>query len=215
MKPIFSKNIHKYLLMGVAVLGSGGLLTLALVAYYLHPNFIEVGYRPKQPVPYSHALHAGELGIDCRYCHSSVEKAASAGVPSTQTCMNCHTLIKANSPKLAPVRKSWEEGVALQWTKVHDLPDYVQFNHGVHIEAQIGCASCHGDIANMEVVQKVETLTMGWCLDCHRNPSKHVRPKAEIYNTSWMPGDDHEIFLKSYFEKKKLKGPENCTACHY
>ncbi len=136
----------------------------------------DVGYAPEQPVPYSHALHAGQLGIDCRYCHNTVETAAHAAVPPTQTCMNCHAAIRKESEKLIPVRASYATGMPIPWVRVHDLPDYVYFNHSAHVRRGVGCVSCHGRVDTMEVVYQAEPLSMGWCLDCHRNPERHLRP---------------------------------------
>ncbi len=197
------------------VIAIGGGFVTFFVWYYMSPYYYEVGYVPKQPIQYSHALHAGELGIDCRYCHATVDKDFTASIPSTATCMNCHTLIKSDSEKIAPLKYSYDNNLPVEWVRVHDLPDYSKFNHAVHIKAQIGCASCHGDVQNMEVVYKAQPLSMGWCLDCHRNPQKHVRPKSEIYNTSWKPGKDHQQWAEKFVKENNIKGPENCTACHY
>lgn len=153
----------------------------ALSAYFGFRNHVtDVGYRPEQPVPFSHKLHAGDLQIKCMYCHTGVEKSAHSTVPPTQTCMNCHVAIKTESPKLQQVRDSWEKGEPIEWRKVHKLPDYVAFNHSRHIRAMIDCKSCHGEVEKMGVVTQMQPLSMGWCLDCHRDPQSYVTPAREI-----------------------------------
>lgn len=140
----------------------------------------DVGYRPEQPVPFSHKLHADSLQIHCQYCHSNVEKSAHSTVPPTATCMNCHVAIKTESERLQQVRDSWEKGTPIEWRRIHKLPDYVNFNHSRHIRAQIDCASCHGEVEKMGVVAQQKPLSMGWCLDCHRNPQANIIPAREI-----------------------------------
>src|SRR5689334_6296483 len=154
-------------LFGVLGLSAPVYLTF-LIWYGASPKTTDVGYAPVQPVPYSHALHAGQLGLDCRYCHNTVEQAAHAAIPATSTCMNCHKSVHTKSEKLAPVRESYETGSAVEWIKVHDLPDYVYFNHSAHVTRGVGCVTCHGRIDQMEVVYQHEPLSMSWCLTCHR-----------------------------------------------
>jgi hypothetical protein len=134
----------------------------------------------EQPVQFSHKHHSGDDGIDCRYCHTSVETSSDAGMPPTRTCMNCHLQIWADSPYLEPVRASWRTGKPIEWTRVHDLPDYVYFNHSIHVNKGVGCSTCHGDVSNMPVMYQASSLQMEWCLQCHRNPEKFVRPKDQI-----------------------------------
>ena len=146
-------------------------MALAVVGffwYYGSPKYTDVGYRPRQPVPYSHKLHAGDLGIDCRYCHYSVEKSAVANIPPTSVCMNCHTLILPESEKLLPVRESWATGEPIKWVRIHKIGEYAYFNHSIHIDRGVSCISCHGNVADMEVVEQKKPLSMGWCLECHR-----------------------------------------------
>jgi hypothetical protein len=142
-----------------------------------------------QPVPFSHEHHTRGLGIDCRYCHTSVERSSFAGLPPTETCMNCHRQIWTNAELLEPIRASYRDNVPVQWTRVHDLPDYVYFNHSVHIAKGIGCESCHGKVNRMPLMFQNASLQMQWCLDCHRNPAKNVRPREEVFNLDWEPGD--------------------------
>ena len=214
MAQLFPKWINR-LPLYVAVAGPlFGAIAVGGVWYYGSPRYTDVGYRPTQPVPYSHALHAGELAIDCRYCHVSVDVSPVANIPPTQTCMNCHTVILRDSEKLAPIRDSFATGKPMQWVRVHNLPDYAYFNHAVHIRAGVGCVSCHGKINEMEVVRQVEPLSMGWCLDCHRNPAQHLRPPGEVTNMEWFPPKDHAEFAANVIEELHLAPPVDCSGCH-
>lgn len=199
-------------------MAGGALLVLTAIVsfvwYYGSPKYTDVGYRPLQPVPYSHKLHAGDLGLDCRYCHSSVERSAVANVPPTKTCMNCHTLILPQSEKLKLVRESWNTKTPIEWVRVHKLPDYAYFNHGAHLAAGVGCASCHGNVAEMVEVTQVQPLSMSWCLDCHRSPEQHLRPQSELTNMKWVPSENQATFAKQAIEEKKIKPPVDCSGCH-
>ncbi len=153
------------------------------------------GQRPDQPVPFSHKHHVEGLGLQCQYCHTSVEKSSYAGIPPTKTCMNCHSQIWTNAQLLQPVRQSWATGASIQWIKVHDLPDYVYFNHEIHVNKGIGCASCHGRVDEMPLMYEQNSLQMEWCLNCHRNPSVNLRPTSEIYNMAWAgPSSDKPVW---------------------
>ncbi len=143
------------------------------------------GQRPDQPVPFSHEHHVQGLGLQCQYCHTTVEKSSYAGIPPTRTCMNCHAQIWTDAQLLEPVRNSWYTGESIVWTKVHDLPDFVYFNHSIHVNKGIGCESCHGRVDEMPLMYEQNTLQMEWCLNCHRNPAKNLRPTSEIYNMVW------------------------------
>ncbi len=187
---------------------------VALVWYGASPRTTDVGYAPKQPVPYSHALHAGELGIDCRYCHNTVEVAARAALPPTQTCMNCHKLIRAQSAKLIPVRESYATGMPIRWIRVHDLPDFVYFNHSAHVRRGIGCVSCHGRVDKMEVVSQVKPLSMGWCLDCHRNPEQYLRPVEAVTKMDYVPGEDQLTIGRKLRKAYNINPSTDCSTCH-
>jgi hypothetical protein len=153
------------------------------------------GQRPDQPVPFSHKHHVQGLGLQCQYCHVTVEKSSYAGIPPTKTCMNCHAQIWTNAQLLQPVRDSWATNKSLVWTKVHDLPDFVYFSHEIHVNKGLGCASCHGRVDQMPLMYEQNTLQMEWCLDCHRNPSKNIRPTSEIYNMAWeTPAEDRPVW---------------------
>ena len=201
-----------------AMIGAFAAAILALVAlYYYGPQqYTRVGYAPTQPVPFSHAQHAGQLGLSCLYCHTGVEESSVAKIPSTQTCMNCHQTIKADSPKLALVKASFETGKPVPWIRVHKTPDYVFFNHSAHVKRGVGCVSCHGHVNEMPVVVHDQPQSMGWCLDCHREPENHLRPVAEATNLDWRPGEgktqrDLGLYLK---ERYKVQAPEQCVGCH-
>lgn len=179
------------------------------------PYVTEVGVVREQPVPFSHKHHVGEVGLDCRYCHTSVEESASAGLPPTQTCMNCHAQLFKDSPLLAPVRDSFRTGKPLAWTRVHDLPDFAAFNHSIHVNKGIGCSTCHGQVDNMPLMWRESTLQMQWCLDCHRNPEKHIRPREEIFNMNWKPADDPQFDARKLVVDYHVQSKTNCSICHY
>ena len=200
---------------GIAAAAVGGLVYATLVvAFGFSPKATDVGYAPEQPVPYSHALHVGQLGIDCRYCHNTVENAAHAAIPPTQTCMNCHSMVRKNSEKLIPVLTSYATGMPVEWIRVHDLPDYVYFNHSAHVRRGIGCVSCHGRIDTMEVVYQAEPLSMGWCLDCHRNPESHLRPVDYVTELDWVPEEDQLVLGARLRETNNINPPVDCSTCH-
>lgn len=211
---IFPKWTNRIPLIIVIIAFFGLTSTVGFIWYYGSPKYTDVGYAPKQPIDYSHKLHAGELGMDCRYCHTTVEHAAVAGIPPTQTCMNCHTLVKAESEKLAVLRDSWAADKSIQWIRIHNLPDYAYFNHSAHLSAGIGCESCHGNIASMEVVQLAEPLSMSWCLDCHREPEQHIRPQEQLTAMNWQAPADQMQFAKTFIEEKKITPPIDCSGCH-
>jgi hypothetical protein len=169
-----------------------------------------------QPVPFSHEHHVTGLGIDCRYCHTSVETSGFAGIPSTKTCMTCHSQIWTNAQILQPVRDSWNNDKPLTWTRVHDLPDYVYFDHSIHVAKGIGCSSCHGRVDQMPLTYQAASLQMEWCLACHRNPEKHIRPKDQIFNMKYEPPSDQktlgEKLVKDYHVNKVQL--TNCGVCH-
>jgi hypothetical protein len=193
---------------------AGGVAAVLFAWYYFSPEFTDVGYRPVQPVEFSHRLHAGEMGMDCRYCHSSVVVAAVASVPPTRTCMNCHQLVKRDSPLLAPVIASAADGTPIEWVRVHKVPEYAFFDHSVHVRAGVGCSSCHGDVASMEVVTQVQPLSMGWCLECHRDPDSHLRPADQLTDTGWRPPSDQAEIAAEIKQRLAISPPEDCTTCH-
>jgi hypothetical protein len=160
------------------------------------------GQRPDQPVPFSHKHHVQGLGLQCQYCHTTVEKSSYAGIPPTKTCINCHAQIWTNAQLLEPVRQSWATGQSLVWTKVHDLPDFAYFNHSIHVNKGIGCASCHGRVDQMPLMYMQNTLQMEWCLDCHRNPAKNLRPTSQIYSMTWEgPSEERPVWCSASGEQ--------------
>ncbi|MFO0602541.1 MAG: cytochrome c3 family protein [Polyangiales bacterium] len=205
---IFPRSLNRLpAIVAIGVALAGGFLT-SVVWYYFTPKHTHVGYSPRQPVPYSHWLHAGQMGMDCRYCHSNIERAAHAQIPPTQTCMNCHTLVRTDSARLAPVRESWETGRAIEWVKVHRLPDHAYFDHSVHLSAGVGCVTCHGRVDQMEVVRHDQPLSMSWCLDCHRNPTPNLRPVDQITNM------DPNLSGTQGQPPRQLRPPTTCSGCH-
>ncbi len=192
-----------------------------LIALGVSPWTTSVGYSPHQPVPFSHRMLAMQLGMDCRYCHSTVETDGFAAIPSTQICMNCHASIKAESPLVAPLRDAYTGGEPIRWTKVHDLPDFAYFNHAAHINKGVGCASCHGQIASMDVVTQNQPLSMAWCLSCHRQPEKHLRPLDQVTNPNWnaaiQAGKSQTELGQELLKKYGIRDPEaltSCSTCH-
>lgn len=193
----------------------GGIVLIFIVWYYFSPEYTDVGYAPEQPVPYSHELHVGQLGMDCQYCHTNVEMSPTANVPPTQTCMNCHEQILPESVALLPVRESWATGEAVEWAKVTFLPDYVHFSHAMHVNSGVGCETCHGRVDQMQVVEQAEPMSMGWCLDCHRQPELYLRPDDQVTQMGYThPSDFLERNLLR-IEQEGIQPPTNCSACHY
>ena len=172
------------------------------------------GVAREQPVPFSHTHHVGSMGIDCRYCHTTVETAAYAQVPPTKTCMNCHSQIWVTSPTLEPVRASYRTDESIKWTKVHDLPDFVYFNHSIHVNKGVGCETCHGRVDTMPLMYQQNSLEMRWCLDCHRNPEKYVRPREFITKMGYHPSEPQEVIGARLVKEYKIQKLEACYTCH-
>ncbi len=210
-----ANNVAKLTIVVAVVLAgvAGFVYTQVARSSYLTGRYVE----KQQPVQFSHKHHSGDDGIDCRYCHTAVETSSSAGMPPTQTCMNCHSQIWSDSPYLEPVRASYRENKPIEWEKVHDLPEYVYFNHSIHIAKGVGCSTCHGQIDNMPAVYQENTLQMEWCLACHREPEKFIRPKSEIYNTQWNGGDltpEERLNLKADYRIRNAQMMTSCSTCH-
>ncbi len=196
MAQVFDRNSNALARMSLVL---SGLIVIALGvglnSLQRSPWVTRQGQRPDQPVPFSHKHHVEGLGLQCQYCHTSVEKSSYAGIPPTKTCINCHAQIWTNAQLLEPVRHSWATNQSINWIKVHDLPDYVYFNHQIHVNKGIGCASCHGRVDQMPLMYQQNTLQMEWCLNCHRNPSVNLRPTSEIYNMAWAgPSTDKPVW---------------------
>lgn len=197
----------------------GGVFIAAGVAFVVggvvrSPYMTTQGVAVEQTPPFSHKHHVGDVGLDCRYCHTSVETSGFAGLPPTKTCMNCHSQIWADSPMLEPVRASFRTGQSLTWTRVHDLPDYVYFNHSIHVNKGIGCSSCHGRVDQMPLMWRDQSLQMQWCLDCHRQPERFVRPKDQVFNAAWEPPADQLQRGRELVKQYNIKSKTSCSACH-
>jgi hypothetical protein len=213
MAQIFPKWTNKIPKMALLSIVSALVLIVFIFWYWFSPLNLEVGYQPVQPVPFSHKIHAGNLGMDCRYCHTGVERSAVAGVPPTQTCMNCHTTIKPDSMKLVRVQESWKTNTPIPWVRVHKVPDFAYFDHSAHVSVGVGCVSCHGHIEQMTTVRLDKPLSMGWCLDCHRDPSQHLRPLDKITDMDFKASEDWKKIAKA--KAATLHPPvESCSGCH-
>lgn len=214
MALIFPKSTDKYLRIGAAlasVIACGG---VALGLYATWPANLKTGYSPIQPVPYSHKLHAGELGMDCYYCHYTADRSGYAAIPPTQVCMNCHVRVKPTSPRLSKVRESYETGEPVPWVRIHKLADFVFFNHQAHVTAGVSCVSCHGRIDQMVEVKQMKPLNMAWCLECHRNPAPNIRPVDQVTNLGWQPDRDPAEIGREIIQAKGINPPQNCSGCH-
>ena len=214
MALIFPKSTDKYVRIGAGVLALLALGGGAVAMYIGYPAVIMTGYTPIQPVPYSHKLHAGDLGMDCYYCHYTANKSSHAAVPQTEVCMNCHTRVKPQSPRLEKVRDSFSTGKPVEWVRVHRLPDYVFFNHQAHVTVGVSCVSCHGRVDQMVEVKQMEPLNMAFCLDCHRNPAPNIRPVEQVTNLAWKPDRDPAAIGREIIQARGINPPQNCSGCH-
>jgi hypothetical protein len=215
MSQIFRRSanaISRFSLWGG--LGAVGFL-LWVVLLLLRSDFVTgANANVTQPVQFSHAHHVGGLGIDCRYCHTSVETSAFANIPPTKTCMNCHSQIWLNSSYLEPVRESFRTGNSLQWIRVHDLPDFVYFNHSVHIKKGVGCETCHGRIDQMAGIYQASSLQMEWCLTCHRDPARFVRPREAVFQMGYQPEGDQLEIGRRLVKEYNIESLTSCSTCH-
>lgn len=218
MAQIFSEWTNKvplYIVLALALVAPAAALG---VWYFFSPEYTDVGYQPEQPIAYSHELHVGQLGLDCRYCHVNVERAAVASVPPTSVCMNCHRLVGRDLATLELLRQSSETKQPIRWVRIHKVPEYAYFDHSVHVRAGVGCSTCHGDVAQMVEVRQVEPLSMGWCLECHRNPAPYIRPQDQITNTSWRPPEDQLEVAQALLAERGIEMTtgtrSDCSTCH-
>jgi len=195
-------------LFSVLALG-GAVFTLARSGYVTRQGLIL-----EQPVPFSHDHHVGQIGIDCRYCHTAVETSSSAGIPPTATCMNCHNQLWTNAAILEPVRSSFKDGTPLRWNKVNDLPDFVYFNHSIHVAKGVACTTCHGQVDKMPLMYQAESLQMEWCLACHRDPVKNLRPREEVTNVLWQPPANLPELQRDLATRYNVKSKTSCSTCH-
>ena len=216
MSKIFPKSANALPLQIIIFLGVLGGVAAAGITYYATPAYLRVGYQPVQPVPFDHSLHAGQLGMDCRYCHASVERSGTSSVPAAQTCMNCHSIIKTASPLLEVVRQSYATGEPVPWVRIHQNPDYVYFNHSVHVNRGVSCVECHGKINEMQVVQQAKPHSMSWCLDCHRNPAERLRDPKDVFNldSQTLAAQGKLADAQKFVHDWKVKPPTSCSGCH-
>jgi hypothetical protein len=211
--PKWTNRLPLYAGIGAVLIGSA---VTAGVWYYFTPKYTRVGYQPVQPVAFSHTIHAGQLNIDCRYCHNGVEKSWYSNIPAATTCMNCHNQVLKDDPRLALVRESAATGKQIPWVQIHKLPDYVYFNHSVHVNRGVSCVHCHGQVNKMDEVYHSKPLSMGFCLDCHRNPAPNLRPPEKVTDLNWTPengGIPKDFGLKAVHDWK-VNSSQNCSACH-
>ncbi|MCB9966742.1 MAG: cytochrome c3 family protein [Geminicoccaceae bacterium] len=217
MAQVFSRAADSYLRLGLIIISglvAGGLL---LASGLVRSDYLTgVGVAMEQPVPFSHKHHTGELGIDCRYCHDQVETAASAGYPPSHTCMTCHSQLWSNAAALAPVRQSFTDDRPLRWNRIHDLPDYVYFNHSIHVARGVGCAECHGPVDRMTRIYQARPFYMRFCLDCHRDPAPHLRPPEQVFNLDWQPPPDRAAFGRRRMAELDIQPRhlDSCYICH-
>ena len=207
-----ANSIARIMLAGLIILvASSGILL-----YYMAKSpYVTRAYESRQqPIQFSHERHVAGNGLDCRYCHTAVETSATAGIPPTKTCMNCHAQILASSPYLEPVRASYANDVSIQWVKVHDLPDYVYFNHSIHVNKGVGCTTCHGRVDQMPLMWTVNTLQMEWCLDCHRTPEKYLRPRSAVFKVDYQPPADQLALGSRLATEYQVKRLTSCSTCH-
>jgi hypothetical protein len=197
----------------------GGVFLLGLLGWLVYqfnrsPYVTMQRVHVEQPVPFSHQHHVAGLGIDCRYCHTSVEESSFAGIPPVATCMNCHSQIWTEAPILEPIRESYRSGIPIQWERVHRMADFVQFNHSIHVAKGIGCASCHGRVDQMQLMWQDSPMTMQWCLDCHRKPERFVRPRDKVFDMEWK-ADDQKSLGAQLVREYRIQSKMNCSVCHY
>jgi hypothetical protein len=216
MPQIFPRNANAFALWSVFAGGAFVVALVAVLVIYSRTVNAAVGVPVAQPVDFPHDLHVTQLGIDCRYCHTTVEVAAMASIPATETCMTCHSQIRVGDPRLAPVAASWETGLPIEWNRVHRLPDYAFFNHSAHINNGVGCSTCHGRVDQMAGMWRNAPLTMGWCLECHRAPERFLRPRSEVFNMAYVPPSNQialglELVAAYHVSHEKLP---QCSTCH-
>jgi hypothetical protein len=210
--PPSTNTISKVSLFGaVFVLGAAA---WAWGAILRSPYVSQVDVVREQPVAFSHRHHVAGLGIDCRYCHGSAEESSFAGIPSTKVCMSCHSQVWTDAPILAPVRESYREDRSIEWTRVHDLPDFAYFHHAIHLKQGIGCSTCHGRVDQMPLMWRASTLHMEWCLECHREPERFVRPRAAIFDMDWDPESITAEQRTALIEEYDVRSNTSCNACH-
>lgn len=216
MPQIFPSNANAFAKW--SIFAGGAFVVALIVALPIYARTINnaVGVPVAQPVDFPHNLHVAQLGIDCRYCHTTVETASTANIPPTETCMTCHSQIRVGTPQLAAVAASWEQDTPIAWNRVHDMPDFVYFDHSAHLRSGVGCSTCHGAVDQMTGIWKTERMTMGWCLECHRAPERYLRPRSEVFNMAYVPPADQPVLgsalVAAYHVDTELL--YQCSTCH-
>ena len=212
MFPRWTNHLPLKVVTGLLLAGTAA---MAGVWYYATPKYGRVGYQPRQPVAFSHAIHADQLGLDCRYCHNAVERSYHSNIPATSVCMNCHNQVLKDDPKLALVRESAESGKPIPWVWIHKTPDYVFFNHSVHVNRGVSCVHCHGRIDKMDEVYHAKPLSMSFCLECHRNPEQFIRDPKKVYDLSYTASPEtQQRDGQKFVHDWKVAASQNCSACH-
>lgn len=218
MPPIFPPRSNLFAKVSIVIAVLLLVIITALVVWYLHSStFNRVGVNVPQPVPFPHSLHVSALGLNCRYCHDSVDKSSFADLPPTETCMTCHSQVAKDRPSLQPVRDSWETGKPIEWNRVNKVPDFVFFNHAIHVNKGVGCETCHGRVDEMTTNVKANTFYMDWCLQCHRNPAKYLRPRDQVYTMGYQPSGDQQTIGQNLVKEYNVMDTNqliNCSICH-
>jgi formate-dependent nitrite reductase cytochrome c552 subunit len=211
--PKWTNTLPRNIIIGALLTGTA---VTAGVTYYFTPQYTRVGYEPIQPVAFSHNIHATQLGMDCRYCHNGVEKSWYSNIPATSVCLNCHNQVLKDDDRLALVRESGASGKPIPWVQIHKLPDYAYFNHSVHVNRGVSCVECHGQINHMDEVYHAKPLSMSFCLDCHRDPARHLRPLDKITELDWKAADEDAQLAngRKCVRDWKIESLQNCSACH-
>jgi hypothetical protein len=216
--PKWTNRLPRNIIIGALLVGTA---VTAGVTYYCTPKYVRVGYQPIQPVAFPHSVHVTQLGLDCRYCHNAVEKSWYSNIPATSVCMNCHNQVLKDDPRLAVVRDSAATGKPIEWVQIHKLPDYVYFNHSVHVNRGVSCVECHGQINHMDEVYHAKPLSMKFCLNCHRDPAQHLRPMDKITDLDWKPTDiaadlaDKQLAMgQKFVHDWHVQSLQNCSTCH-
>jgi Cytochrome c7 and related cytochrome c len=207
-----ANSLARFTLAGSAL---GLVAVFAVLELYVRSPYVtDVGRPMDQPVPFSHKHHVSDDGIDCRYCHTTVETSSFAGIPPTQVCMNCHSEVWAQSPVLQPVRDSFQNGQPMQWNRVDNLPDFVYFDHSIHVQKGIGCSTCHGQVDQMALTYKTQSMQMSWCLECHENPAHFVRPVDQVFNMAWQPPANQDEIGQQLVQQYHIESKISCSTCH-
>jgi len=211
--PKWTNRLPRNLVIAAVLLGTG---VTSAVTYYFTPKYTRVGYEPIQPVAFPHSVHVAQLGLDCRYCHNTVEKSWYSNIPATSTCMNCHAQVLKDDARLALVRESAATGEPIPWVQIHKMPDYVFFNHSVHVNRGISCVECHGPVNQMDEVYHAKPLSMSFCLDCHRDPARRLRPLDKVTDLAWKASspDEQLAMGAQYMRDWHVQSLENCSTCH-